>query len=262
VTYAIPGRVRDAAAVRATLDEGGGADAARVDASDDRFATWPELRALAAGGHVDVQSHTHSHAMIFAGAAVVDFVQPAYAAQSLFHRPRLTRVREPGYLAPSALGHPLFARRSRMADGRRYLPDEAACAEVAAFVAAEGGASFFTRPDWRAALESRSAGISGRWETDAERTQEIEDELALSRDLLAARLGTPVAHACLPWGVSGALATRALERLGYLTAFANRWRGRMAVSAGDAPFFLKRLHSRYVFSLPGRGRRTWLFSGR
>jgi len=53
--------------------------------------------------------------------------------------------------------------------------------------------------------------------------------------------------------------TRAgLERLGYLTAFANRPAGRLAVAAGDDPYFLKRLHSRHIFALPGKGRRVFV----
>jgi hypothetical protein len=36
----------------------------------------------------------------------------------------------------------------------------------------------------------------------------------------------------------------------------------MAVASRDDPFFLKRLHSRFVFSLPGAGRRTFAFGTR
>jgi hypothetical protein len=144
-----------------------------------------------------------------------------------------------------------------MSDGRRFLPDPAACRALIEYVADNGGPDFFERADWLGDLRGRAGSIGGRWEAEADREREIEEELAVSRDVLSARIGTPVKHACLPWGVSGAATTRALQRVGYETAFANRWRGRLAVAAGDEPYFLKRLHHRYVFSLPGRSRRTW-----
>jgi hypothetical protein len=260
VTYAIPRRTRDAPIVRPTIDDGVG-DVSSVDAGEDRFATWPELRALSAAGVVEVQSHTHTHSMVFTGDHAVDFVQPSYARESLFHRPRLGSVREPEHLAATALGHPLFARRSRMSDGRRFFPDLTVCHALTDHVTRNGGPAFFDRPDWQADLRARAGSLGGRWESDEERGREIEEELALSRDLLSEKIGAPVKHACLPWGVSGSATTRALQRLGYGTAFANRWRGRLAVAAGDEPYFLKRLHHRYVYALPGRTRRTWQLRG-
>ena len=260
VTYAIPRRIRDAAVERRTIEHGA-SDAVQIDASDDRFATWPELRALSASGLFEIQSHTHTHAVVFAGDRLVDFVQPSYARQSLFHRPRLGSVREPAYLQPAALGYPLFARRSRMSDGRRFVPDPSACQALADYVSKNGGAAFFDRTDWQTELRARAASIGGKWESDEEREREIEEELALSRDTLSERIGVRVKHACLPWGVSCGASARALQRLGYETAFANRWRGRLAVAAGDQPYFLKRLHHRYIFALPGRARRTWQLRG-
>src|SRR5262249_55133443 len=88
----------------------------------------------------------------------------------------------------------------------------------------------------------------------------IEDELDRGRSELNAKLATTsVRHICLPWGVSGATTAEALKRLGYRTAFANRLRGAHAVRRGDDPSWLKRLPNKYIFHLPGRGRRAWLF---
>ena len=97
--------------------------------------------------------------------------------------------------------------------------------------------------------------VHGRWESDAEQQADMEHELVAARDELQARLAAPVRHVCLPWGVSGERTRRLLERLGFASAFANRWAGRFAVAAGDDPYFLKRLNGRHIFALPGRGRR-------
>jgi hypothetical protein len=58
--------------------------------------------------------------------------------------------------------------------------------------------------------------------------------------------------------VSSATTVAALRRVGYESAFANRMDGSFAVAAGDDPYWLKRLPNKYIFHLPGRGRRTWI----
>ena len=254
VAYAIPSRVSDAPTVRPTLADGP-VNAAEADRAPNPFATWPELRALSASGRVDVQSHTWSHAMIFSGAVAADVVRPGQH-YPLFELPRLSAENPPEYLDASRLGHPLFARRSRMSDARRFIPDPEACARLQAFVAARGGEAFFGDPGWRAAIRPALRAVTGRWETDAERLDAVEREIVLARDALQDRLGTPVRHICLPWGVTGRITCSALERVGVVTAFANRLRGRLAVAAGDDPFFLKRLPNGHLFALPGRGRRA------
>ncbi|MEO8481811.1 MAG: polysaccharide deacetylase family protein [Acidobacteriota bacterium] len=255
VTYAIPGRLRDATATRPTMADGP-VDAAAADLAEDPFVTWPELRALATSGRVDVQSHTWSHSMIFAGKAVTGIVDPEFREPPIIH-PRLNSGKTLEFLSPSMLGYPMFARRSRMSDARRFWPDADASARVEATVEAGGGAAFFRRPDWRRELRPLLGNMSGRWETDAERVGEIEQEIAFARDEIQARIGTPVRHMCLPWGITGAVTRSALERLGIVTAFANRLSGRLAVAAGDEPFFLKRLDNRHIFALPGNGRRVF-----
>ena len=256
VTYTIPARLQDAAAPRPTMAVGP-ADVEAADRAENPFVTWPELRALSASGRVDVQSHTWSHSMIFTGGNVIGVADRDFSREPLTIHPRLNAGAPPEFLAPSRLGHPLFARRSRMSDGRRFWPDAETCARAEAFVADRGGWAFFDRPSWRKDLSPIVQAIHGRWESDAERRDEIERELSDAREELEQRLHTPVRHVCLPWGVTGAATSAALARLGYVTAFANRLSGRMAVAAGDDPFFLKRLHSRHIFALPGHGRRMF-----
>ncbi len=248
VAYAIPGRLTDATAVRPTI-ETAPVDAAAADRAAQPFVTWPELRALAASGRVDVQSHTWSHSMMFTGDRVLGAVGPAFADEPRLNRPRLDATGPPEFLEADRTGHPLFPRRSRMSEGRRFFPDPDACARSEAFASGSRGSD---------RLVTR---VAGRWETEADQDAEIDRELRDARDELQTRLRAPVRHVCLPWGVSGPRTRRALERLGFASAFANRWGGRFAVAAGDDPFFLKRLNGRHIFALPGRGRRTLISRG-
>ncbi len=255
VTYAIPSRLAGADTVRPTLADGP-VDAEAADRAANPFVTWPELEALSASGLVDVQSHSWSHSMVFSGPDVVAVSDPR-RGETLLSRPRLNTGEPPEFLAQSRVGYPLFPRRSRLSDAVRFLPDPGGCARVEQFVEARGGTAFLDRPTWRADLEPLLGAIAGRSESEDERRRAVEFEISAARDALEGRLHVPVRHICLPWGVSGRVTRAALERLGVVTAFANRTEGRFAVAAGDDPFFLKRVHSRHIFALPGRGRRPF-----
>jgi peptidoglycan/xylan/chitin deacetylase (PgdA/CDA1 family) len=248
VAYAIPGRLVDAAEVRPTFETGGG-DAAEADRAAQPFVTWPELKALGASGRVDVQSHTWSHSMIFTGEQPIGSVDASFANEPRLNRPRIDAEGPMEFLEPERIGFPLFPRRSRMSEGRRFIPDPEACARAEAAAPGARGSGGLV------------AKVHGCWELEVDQEAAIERELALAREALEARLRTPIRHVCLPWGVSGPRTRRALERLGFESAFANRWGGRFAVAAGDDPFFLKRLPGRHIFALPGRRRRTFALRG-
>ena len=241
VTYAIPARI---------TENGEG---------NSPFVTWTELSALHLSGVIDVQSHTYSHSRVFASPDVEGFVQPGYEATPLLNRPQLTAPPALAFVMPADLGAPLYAMRSRMSDGRRALVSLEAHARCVDLVAREGGAAFFSRPDWQATLKTIAASTPPvSFERAGEQERAIEDELARSREVLNERLKTrSVAHICLPWGVSGKRTEAMLKRTGYRSAFANRLRGQHAVHAGDDPYWLKRLPNHYITRLPGRGRQYW-----
>ena len=262
ITYAIPARINDSDGVRPIAGAVDVAQPAPAGAStppdNDPFVTWPELRALHASGVVDVQCHTDSHSMIFCSGTVAGFITPDYAATPLLNRPQLSPAPR-RFVKIEELGAPLYATRSRMSDGLRVNVSLDLHARCVAHVARAGGASFFEKPDWRAQLMQlvRKDGISEP-ERHEEHIRAIEDELDRGRAILNERLAThTVNHVCLPWGVSGRRTAAALARLGYRSAFANRLRGVHAVRPGDDPYWLKRLPNKYIFRLPGRGRRIW-----
>jgi hypothetical protein len=253
ITYAIPARIDDADRCRPQGLDGSGAT------EGSPFVTWPELRVLHASGAVDVQCHTYSHSKVFCSPEVHGFVTPGYRSTPLLNRPQIAPPPELRFVTPHDLGAPLRPARSRMSDARGTvvgLEIHRRCVEL---VAREGGERFFDRPDWRSSLENVCRqGAAARSESADEQRTAIESELDRGRAILNDRLRTnTVQHVCLPWGVSGDQTAEALKRLGYRTAFANRLRGLHAVRRGDDPYWLKRLPNRYIFRLPGRGRRIW-----
>jgi peptidoglycan/xylan/chitin deacetylase (PgdA/CDA1 family) len=255
IAFAIPARITDAATVRPTIADG--ADRAEAaDDSDTPFVTWPELQALQASGTIDVQAHTFSHAAIFCSDRTVGFVTPDYARETILDRPLISEAGPPRFLEPDALGAPLYARRSRMSDGRRFLVHPEVVSAARAHVAEHGGAAFFARPDWRSDLERALPQRQGDFETEDAQRAAIEEELDRCRSVLHAQLGTSaVRHIALPWGIAGAVARDALRRSGYGTAYLEEMFGRQGVRPGGDPYRIMRLNGKYLQCLPGRGRR-------
>jgi hypothetical protein len=261
ILYAIPGRTDDATACRPQNRT--------APATGSPFMTWPELRAIRAAGLADVQSHTRSHAMIATSRIPTGFVQPGYDTSSYLGRPLLdtdagsdthSAAAAGPFVSPDDLGAPLYPTRSRMSDAPRVRHSPSAREACLRLVREQGRESFFTTPDWRDRLMNASARFDDdiSIESDEEQRRSIERELDDARAELNARLGgSAVKHVCLPWGVSGRQTEGALKRLGFESAIANRLSGVHAVCPGDDPLWLKRLPNRYIYRLPGRGRRWW-----
>ena len=147
-----------------------------------------------------------------------------------------------------------------MSDARRFLADEAVAARCRAHVTANGGRTFFDRPEWRNELTRLAAPAAGHFELDEERTAAIASELADGRALLNERLGTTtVKHVALPWGIAGRATREMLAATGHVMAFAERPGLRRSVRAGDDRFQLMRLSGKFLTCLPGRGR-SWFFT--
>jgi hypothetical protein len=256
ILFAIPARVPEAETVRPS----DGATGATGHQSGPLFVTWPELRALHTSGIVDVQSHTRSHAMIFGNDALTGFVTPDYAREPLLERPLASADGALQFVDPDALGTPLYLRRSRMSDARRFVADERIGDRCRDHVRRHDGAAFFRRTNWRRELREVAATITGAFETGSAQETAIRSELALGRAMLNERLGTTsVRHVALPWGIAGRLTRRALAGTGHETAFAERPFRRRAVREGEDRFQLMRLNGKFLTCLPGR-RRQWFFT--
>jgi hypothetical protein len=198
--------------------------------------------------------------MMFCDAQLVTFVTPDYAREPFLNHPVTTMDNRVATVDDDALGTPLYVRRSRMSDARRYFADEMVADRCRRHVRANGGASFFARPDWQRELTALNRDPHGRFEDDASRTATIRRELADGRALLNEQLGTTtVKHVALPWGISGRMTRAELEATGHETAFAERPLLRRSIGAGDDRFQLMRLNNKFLTCLPGRGRR-WFFS--
>ena len=255
IAYVSSARVPAAPDVRSTLDD-------MADAPEDAnrltkpFATWEELRALQASGTVDIQAHSHRHAMVFCDGACIGFVTPGMTRHVHLY-PWMATGAGDRFLSPDDLGAPLYIQRSRYSDALRFDNPEAfeACTQR---VREHGGTAFFQRSDWKQQLWTLAKASIGIQESPAQREAAIREDLVAARETLNRELATQtVRHMCFPWAVAGAVAERLAAEAGYETAFADRLFGKRAVQAGDPPYRLMRLKHQYIVCLPGRNRRTF-----
>ena len=255
IAYVSPGRVPDADRPRPALQNSGG----QLSAGDaERFASWPELKALHESGIVDIQAHTYGHSTVFCDDKVTGFVTPDYGPP-IHLRPLLNEADSNRYVSPGDLGCPLYAQRSRMSDALRYLESVEARRQCVDLVRRQGGTAFFARPDWESMLKVAAQTGTGRFETAEEQREAIRNELVRAREKLTQRLGShSVRHICFPFSVCGDLAESLLKETGYETAFADRLFGLRAVKAGGNPYRLMRLKHEFIFCLPGKGRRGFV----
>ena len=232
------------------------------DASQRPFLTWAEVRGVHESGLVDVQSHSVTHSHVFCSPDVEDFVRPG-----LLRCLPVTRLPEwtPDANGRVALGRPLYRSAPRMSECRRYVEDPQLRDTCERYVAQRGGAVFFERRTWRLELDAvtadyrRSQGERGRYETDAEREAALWRELHESKQMIERELaGKTVRHFCYPWDVGSELAIALSVKAGYVTNVVVQTPTReMGVTLGS-PARISRFGEDWIFTLPGRGRRSFV----
>ncbi len=245
VTFAIPGRIQDAAEPRPVWGQPG--HDPDVDRSKRPFCTWPELRSLAAEGRIDIQSNTWSHAKIFCHDKFERLILPETVLPTLSW-PVISDAPEPlKTLSSSNVFHPLLPTRSRLSDALKHDVD---ASMVRRIHDDPNAAPYLFRQHFL------------QIETCEEREAAIRFELYQSKDELEARLKRPVNHLALPWGVCGRVTESLLADSDYQTVFADRVGGYRAAVPGQNPRRIMRLDHRYIPCLPGRLRKLYWRVGR
>lgn len=196
-----------------------------VDLSDPGFLSWPEMRKMEETGHVEIQSHASTHTWYFTGPEIIDFHRPA-GIDGYVPEPWLSwninPEMKPYYMSRDfsgdvPLGSPIY-RYGKSLSSRRYFEDPELAGTLAAFVANNGGADFFSRTGWRAelsALAEETGSRNDRIETEKEYELRVAGELAGSRRILSDGLGHDVDFLCWPGGGYNDTTLRIASEAGY-----------------------------------------------
>ena len=233
--------------------------------AENPLCTWEEIRAMHESGVVEFQSHTLYHHRIPTSPEVIDFLNPDFD-RYFFCNIHVPVYREKGrdrYDRDPALGTPIYRSHPRMASRPRYFDSETIRAGCRRFVAENGGARFFRDRRWRKRLFRRfrelrdQAGGDDRYETPEEQRGAILTDLRESKRAIEKHLpGHEVTHLCYPWFQGSDLSVALSREVGYLTNFWGVIPGRSENMPGSDPYEIVRLEDRYLFRLPGVGRKS------
>jgi peptidoglycan/xylan/chitin deacetylase (PgdA/CDA1 family) len=263
--FVIPGYVGDGSTVRPSLTDvwAGRCTLDTLDHGETvgplSLMNWAELRALAADGHVAVESHTLHHRRVFTSDRLVDYCTPTFPDE--FHDVPIApgtehRWRDDPPDAPYGL--PLYDFAPLTVTNRMFRDDPDLRVRCLEHVRRGGGWEFFTHVGWRRELGSVVRGY-GRYRSDratAEETIELmTHEFAEARSLIRVNIpGARADHLCYPYGAGSARAVDVARHVGYQTGSWLLPPGRRTNRPGDDPHQICRIKNDWIFSLPGTGR--------
>ena len=194
----------------------------RDNSADRPFVTWGEVRAMR--DTIEIQSHTHRHALIPVGTDAVG---------------RRTEVMTSGYGAFDCPFLWIDGREVRGGDVPLNHPIPASAPRLSGL------------PAFRS--------VDQRFETPAEMEDAIRFDLAESRRVLREKGDVDATTLCYPWHVYSDVAKRIAAEAGYVAGFAGKADSGPAISReGSDLFSIARVGEDYVERLPGLGRRPLL----
>lgn len=234
---------------------------AAVDAAERAgFMSWGGLRDCLSSTLVDVQLHGHRHALVHTSARTAGFATPELLARHhLFDWP-MRREGGRDVLGRPPLGTPIYEAHPLLSAGRRVLEDGAVTRACREYVAAEGGAAFFARPDWKARLGALLGGrrrpAAGAREIPAAKFRAlVASEYEAASELFERELGVRPHYLAYPWQLGSTLSLELARAAGIEAVFgvgidyrrAQRLRGPLPAAS--------RTKGEWLRFLPGRGRR-------
>ncbi|HNP59528.1 MAG TPA: polysaccharide deacetylase family protein [Nitrospirales bacterium] len=260
VAYIVPGRVPDGVTNLSGND------------LDSALCSWPQIREMHSSGVIDFQSHSLYHHSIAISPTVVDFKRPGLSTSFLesdlapIHQQTLDSSRTELH---NFWGSPIYQWNARMCANPAFIENVQIEDLCVRYVADHGGQEFFYDRDWRRQLKQIIKNAQGKcapieFETADEQRNAILTDLCRSKAAIEANLpGSRVRHFCFPWYRGSALAAELSLEAGYVT---NAW-GSLLPQFVDKdeiqPLPIPRLQPKYIYRLPGVGRRPlWrLFGG-
>jgi len=259
IVYVNPEFVEPGDQPRPTLEDVWSGRLGAADLQTRGFLNWAEIDALQHSGVLEIGSHSMTHTWYASGGEIDDFHRPGLATPWLSWNARPDR--KPYYLVEDQSGfvpwgYPVH-RSGRSLGIRRFFPDEDVAPACMRHVAANGGASYFNRPNWAADLRAVAAEADrgcGRAETDEEMASRFKWEIDESIRLLRARIGASAGHFCWPGGAYCDASWQIAENSELRTLTVKR--GDNARWTRDDARLVRRISEFREYSFAGKKRRT------
>ncbi len=270
ISFLIPGCIPEQApSLPAWADYERGAvseqDLLEREQGDFPLCSWPEISEMHESGVIDFEAHTMYHHLIHVSPQLVDFIHPNYDFYfyANIHVPVYYSNGRPDYTRDVPYGTPVYRAEPRLSAYRQYFDREEVRRECVAFVQENGGEAFFQQKNWRKQLAqvqraARKRHGEGYFETEEEARAAVFDDLSACKSAIESRLeGKTVKHFCFPWFIGSQRAVLAAQEAGYQALYWGILRDRRSNRPGDDPLRIMRLEDRFIFTLPGTGRKTF-----
>lgn len=221
---------------------------------------WEEAAEMQRSGHIDFQSHSLYHHMVFSGPELVGFFD-ADPGQRFCDWP-LPMGYETHVIDDTIeqhLGFPVFRTNSIFSTSQRFLDDPEIRQRMEEKVIALGGRAFLAEKESAAALNAAYRELihghrAGSMQSNEELLRDVRSQLVRSRELIASRLEKPVRHFCFPYNMFREETLQLIKTAGYVSGFAGTNPYRRTNVSGDDPYRTVRLNNDYLATLPGSGR--------
>lgn len=228
------------------------------------FCKWNEIKTMHNSGIIDFQSHSNYHSSVFVSNKLVNFVNPAFKPSLLNSSLNPLVIINGKEILGNDIdwGFPIYKWDANLNTKTRYIENEMVSKSCIEFVKHNGGKNFFTKYDWKKQLENHWRESISKFEKfknfqfPGERENDIKAELIESKQTIENKLNKDVKHLCYPWYKGNKNSIKISNEVGYKANYWGMIGGRAINIVGDDPFYIRRLNEQYVFSLPGKGRKS------
>lgn len=228
----------------------------------DLFMTWSELRECVESGCVDVQSHSHRHALVHTSDRLVGFASPALLARYDIYDWPMRHTRDGDQLGRPAPGTPIYRAAPLLSAQSRYVESAGLTEACVQLVEEAGGADFFSRPDWALRLrrlhQARAGVLCGEYCNDERFDRLLASDFELARAAFTRHLGYAPSVLAYPWMLGSDRSLEMARRFGIRTVFGVALDYRKARAHALPVRVFGRLKADWLPLLPGKGRSSLL----
>jgi len=151
-----------------------------------------------------------------------------------------------------------------MASLKRYVEDSRLSIQAIRFVRKNGGTFFFKNRQWKKDIKhffsdcKKGTHLKDRMQTYSERFEEVKQDLQISKQMIEEKLNKQVNHLCYPWFKGCPMSVAASKEVGYKGNFWGIVSKKAINKTGDDSYYLKRISSDFILTLPGKERLSLL----
>lgn len=240
-----------------------------------KLCNWQEIIQMHNSGHVDFQSNSMYHDLVFTSSKLVGFYNPPFSSYYLGKNEKAVVLKKNGNVSITNLLHyeyelacpffgmPIFELAPKLATSKRFNLAEEVQKHFSDFLRNNSDISLLKKDNWGKALNREFSGYRSEELGESISASEYQGEVALdlkrSKEIIEGKLsGKKVQHICFPWFETKKECLETALKCGYLLFFLGE--DACSIKLDDNTLYngviIQRLPEEYIFLLPGSGRKN------